>query len=294
MSLVSVIIPLYNKASFIEKTIYSVLEQTFTDYEIIVVNDGSTDHSRQIVESINSNRITIIDKVNGGVSSARNLGIAHAKGEWIFFLDGDDTIQRNCLEALIVLRNQYPEATLCCANFETKYPGCTQKKYCKASKQYIIKNNFKDFWTQRFFLRTGCFLVKKDVFEKIGLFNEQSSIFEDLELFIKMLDYCTIAYTPEVVFLYKKEGSEASRGFSKSKKMYNVVLNGNTGYKKKVLTKVLIDELITCRKDKTFAKELLLRNKQNLAFIAILFLPCFFDSLINAQVPQRILNKFFK
>ncbi|SDM17313.1 glycosyltransferase family 2 protein [Pedobacter antarcticus] len=94
----SVIIPLYNKGSFILETVNSVLGQTNPNFEIIIVNDGSTDDSLSIVQDISDSRIRIIDKPNGGVSSARNRGIFESKEEWITFLDGDDTWVANHLE----------------------------------------------------------------------------------------------------------------------------------------------------------------------------------------------------
>jgi len=93
----SVVIPLYNKALRVKNTIQSVLDQTYEDFEIIIVNDGSTDKSLDIVKSIEDPRIRIIDKPNGGVSSARNRGIKEAKYEWICFLDADDLWSSNHL-----------------------------------------------------------------------------------------------------------------------------------------------------------------------------------------------------
>lgn len=94
----SVVIPLYNKEEQIRKTLESVLNQTFTNFEIIVVNDGSIDRSVEIVESINDPRIRLINQKNGGVSIARNRGIREAKNEWIAFLDADDLWKEDKLE----------------------------------------------------------------------------------------------------------------------------------------------------------------------------------------------------
>src|SRR5690606_15574762 len=96
----SVIIPLYNKELSVTETLRSVLNQTFTDFEIVIVNDGSTDNSLEIVSKIKDPRITLVNKENGGVSSARNRGIQVAKRDWIVFLDGDDIWFPNHLETL--------------------------------------------------------------------------------------------------------------------------------------------------------------------------------------------------
>lgn len=94
----SVIIPLYNKEVSIKETLFSVLNQSYKQFEIIIVNDGSTDNSLNVVRAIHDPRIRIVDKVNGGVSSARNRGVKEASKEWITFLDGDDLWELDHLE----------------------------------------------------------------------------------------------------------------------------------------------------------------------------------------------------
>lgn len=91
----SIVIPLYNKEKSITTTINSVLNQTCGDFELIIVNDGSTDTSLEIVQSIKDERIRIINQKNGGVSSARNQGIIEAKFDWIAFLDADDLWEKD-------------------------------------------------------------------------------------------------------------------------------------------------------------------------------------------------------
>ena len=86
----SIIIPLYNKELSVKKTIYSVINQSFRDFEVIIVNDGSTDNSVKVIETIDDARIRVIHQVNQGVSAARNYGIQEAKNQWISFLDADD------------------------------------------------------------------------------------------------------------------------------------------------------------------------------------------------------------
>lgn len=97
---VSIIIPVYNAEKFIGKCIDSVLAQTETDWEAIFVNDGSKDKSAEIISGVKDNRIHLVTQENAGPSAARNRGIREAKGDYIFFLDADDTIIPNCLELL--------------------------------------------------------------------------------------------------------------------------------------------------------------------------------------------------
>lgn len=103
--MISVIIPVYNKQAYLEKCISSVLNQSYKDYEIIIINDGSTDNSREIILSFTDPRISLIDVKNGGVSSARNIGISEARGNFICFIDADDWIEPSYLKNIVSSAN---------------------------------------------------------------------------------------------------------------------------------------------------------------------------------------------
>src|SRR6478735_1139624 len=124
MPFFSVVIPVFNKETFIEKTIKSVLEQTFDDFEIIVVNDFSTDGSLDIVSKIDSDKIKVIqhDK-NKGLSATRNTGIRNSNSNYIAFLDADDIWKPTFLEKIHSLILQFPEAKLFATNYEELYPN---------------------------------------------------------------------------------------------------------------------------------------------------------------------------
>lgn len=101
--MVSVIMPVYNVEAYIRKSIESVLKQTYGDFELLIINDGSPDNSIKIAKEYEQqdSRIKIIDKVNGGLSDARNVGMQYAKGKYIYFLDSDDYIEANLLEVVV-------------------------------------------------------------------------------------------------------------------------------------------------------------------------------------------------
>ena len=103
--MISVVIPLYNKEPIIEKSIRSVLSQDYDDFEVVVVNDGSTDRSAEIVKNIDDSRVCLIEQENGGPSKARNTGVRNAKGEWIVFLDADDEFLPGALNYFSALIN---------------------------------------------------------------------------------------------------------------------------------------------------------------------------------------------
>lgn len=117
---VSVIIPMYNCKRYIEKCLESLIAQSLTEFEIIVVNDGSTDGSEHIVtafiEKNKTQNIRLLSKPNGGISSARNMGIDEAKGEWLAFVDADDWVEPDYLKSMIDQLKKYP-ADFCIAGF---------------------------------------------------------------------------------------------------------------------------------------------------------------------------------
>lgn len=121
--IVSVVIPLYNKEAYIKNTLNLVLAQKIKDFEIIVVNDGSTDKSAEVVKSFSDPRIRLINQVNAGVSVARNRGINEAKADLIAFLDGDDEWKTNFLEEILELKNKYPEAGVYATAYEKSKRG---------------------------------------------------------------------------------------------------------------------------------------------------------------------------
>ena len=131
--MISVVIPLYNKASHIAKTLECVLAQTYADYEIVVVNDGSTDNSAEIVRSFSDPRVRLIDQPNGGVSSARNRGTQEATGEYVAYLDADDEWEPDYLATQMSLVEKYPY----CDVFVVNYRCCD----INGSITYPIINN---------------------------------------------------------------------------------------------------------------------------------------------------------
>ncbi len=129
--ILSLIIPLYNVEKYIEKCLYSCIQQDIGDYEIIVVNDGSSDNSLQIAEQIAEkvNNIQIVSQLNGGLSLARNKGLSIAKGEYVWFIDSDDWIENNCLKDIVVC-------------LEKKNPDILQLQYRKCYDDKILNKDF--------------------------------------------------------------------------------------------------------------------------------------------------------
>ncbi|MFH6970772.1 glycosyltransferase family 2 protein [Flavobacterium petrolei] len=201
----SVIIPLFNKEKFIEATLRSVLEQSFTNFEIIIVNDGSTDTSEEIVLKFNDARIKCFSKKNEGVSVARNYGIQQSKGVYIALLDADDLWFPNHLEVLNELIYTFPEAGLYASRYISKvseYKHITNN-FLKIAENFsgIVPDFFYSSLISRIAL-TSAVAIPKSVLNKTGLFNPNISSGQDLDLWIKIALFFPVAITNSVTVEY--------------------------------------------------------------------------------------------
>ena len=206
---ISVIIPIYNVESYLGKALESIINQSFSDIEIICVDDGSTDNSLQIIKEYEKNdkRIKIISKENGGVSSARNAGVDIAQGEYLYMYDPDDWVESRILEVLYkkALKNN-SEITEC--DFVEHKSVCVDSV---SKKKLKIKGNFltkvkvhfgynysvKDLGNHMFSLRANCWnkLYKKELIEKNNIRFRNVNIedyFFNLESFLCAKSICYI------------------------------------------------------------------------------------------------------
>ena len=208
----SVIIPAYNAAKYIEKSISSVLCQTVDDFEILVVDDGSTDDTRGIVEAIPDDRIRCIYQPNGGVSSARNTGIRSAKGDYICFLDADDLWKSNHLAVIAGLSEKYPTAYIYLTGYEIHlHDGqILQKTSPGVSTDLQCDNVFKHIWEYGYFLNTNSVACKKSVFETVGLFEVGVKNGEDDDMWYRLFSYFSAAISSEITTVYIREYSTAT------------------------------------------------------------------------------------
>ncbi|WP_201625785.1 glycosyltransferase family 2 protein [Psychrobacter immobilis] len=204
----TVIIPLYNKELSIQATIQSVLDQTYQSFEIVVINDGSTDSSAKIVEEINDDRIRLIHQENQGVSAARNCGIKAANSEWIAFLDGDDLWEVNHLEELIKMMAIFPNEKVYVTSF--KYSDNREMfKYPRKNHIFKIENYFKEA-VKESLMWTSVVVVHKDCFDKVGYFNVDLNRGEDLDLWTRLARKYKIIKSTIVTAVYRIEAENRS------------------------------------------------------------------------------------
>lgn len=201
----SVIIPLYNKEKYILKTLKTVLNQSFQDFEIIIVNDGSTDNSVDLVNNLANDKIKLIHQEKQGVSVARNNAIKLSKGNYIATLDADDLWRNNHLEALKQTITKYKDAILFCNNYEIKRndgfitPARFNFKY---DTDCLLIDNFFEANVINYIPHSSSVAFKKEVFFKIGAYNNSLITGQDIDLWIRFGLNGKIAFNPTVTMLY--------------------------------------------------------------------------------------------
>lgn len=166
---VSIIVPIYNMENYLEECIESIIEQSYKNIEIILINDGSTDKSEDICRKyqIKDYRIKVISSKNNGVSSARNLGIEASTGKYISFIDPDDTVDKKYIEEMLIYIKKYCcDVVFCLAKIV--YPELNKTCNIKFKNQKFLSNNFyKDFYLIIDYFHTPWGkLYKKDIINK--------------------------------------------------------------------------------------------------------------------------------
>ena len=207
----SVIIPLYNKAPYIKKALESVFAQTFKDWELIVVDDGSSDDSATICEKFIKeasqtihNTLYIIHQTNSGVSAARNNGVAQASGEYIAFLDADDWWEPTYLEKMAQLIEDYPEAGLYACNYVYYKPGKTRVAVSNIATGYF--NYPKAYYEAGAMpVWTGATMMPRRVFDEMGGFPLGIKLGEDFLLWAKIAMQYKVAFLNEPLAWYNND-----------------------------------------------------------------------------------------
>lgn len=209
---ISIVIPLYNKEKTIFKTLMSVLSQDYEDYEILVVNDGSTDHSLERAEEVESDRIRIFSKPNGGPASARNIGVRNAKGCWVMILDADDFLAPGILHHFAKLIQAHPDCHFFCGTFQLK---CGDKlfPYSQKYKEGVLNNNFLAWCTKRFMPVAGSCVILRQLLLQHP-FQENLRRYEDAESLFGIMRSARIWTTVRPAMIYNQDSCSASHARS--------------------------------------------------------------------------------
>lgn len=274
---VSIIVPFYNVQLYIGDCLKSLLEQTYENYEIVLINDGSTDKSEEICCKFDSKKIIKVYQENQGVSIARNNGISHAKGDYIIFVDSDDIVSKNYISELVnSLENFNADMSICNytdnINEINKVKKVIKSKVVNAKEIHdnIIKNNLKEgyLWNKIF---------KKDVIERNNLkFQEGIRVWEDLYFVLEYLDKIkNVVILEKNLYYYRaRVGSavnskETANGLEDKLKILKLILLKNNckqyeenynGIKKLYVT-ILLKYLMLKANEKELDQKNLIRTK---------------------------------
>ena len=209
--MISVVIPLYNKAQSICATLQSVCEQTYTDWECVIINDGSTDKSLEVVQNfvdgldIEDWRFKIVTQHNQGVCSARNAGIRDAKGEYIALLDADDQWEPTYLEEQVRMVADFPEAALWGINFAELSEGRLIRKL-----ETGLPEGYRGY-VEHYFAMPGrisdlycssSVVIRREVFDRVGYFDERIRYSEDIDMWYRIIANYPVAFYDRYMVWY--------------------------------------------------------------------------------------------
>lgn len=206
--MISIIIPLYNKETSILGTVNSIINQNYNNYEIVIVNDGSTDNSISIIKSIQCNRIVLLDKPNGGPASARNFGVKHAHGNWIIFLDADDYLEPNALQIFAEMSKKHPKCHFFCGNHYICRRGHKQV-FSTSFKDGYVFNNFFAYHTRRIRARAGAVMISRSLALQYP-YNEKYRRYEDADCIFNIMRNAKCYVTSIPIMTYNCDFGEAS------------------------------------------------------------------------------------
>jgi glycosyltransferase involved in cell wall biosynthesis len=219
--MISIVIPLFNKASHIESAVRSVLAQSHQEFELIIVNDGSTDLGPTIIRTIKDPRVNIIDQSNAGVSAARNRGIDAARGELVAFLDADDLWHRDFLATIIRLKGNYPWAGLYATAYQIKKSADRVidhriKAVPPSPWEGIIPRYFKSAALGPPPVWTSACCASRHILAEIGGFAEGKRMGEDLDLWGRIALRYPVAFSSYTGAIYCQNAeNRACLSFSK-------------------------------------------------------------------------------
>lgn len=214
-ALISIIVPCYNQAEYLDECLQSVLDQTYENWECIIVNDGSPDNTEEVAKkwTEKDERFKYLLKVNGGLSSARNAGIEIAKGEWIQFLDCDDYIHLEKFSKSVALMKK--ESDLIVSNFQMIYDGVLSPPFCDLSLYEINLKNLILQWDVDFNIPVHCALFKRTNVGEIR-FNEKLKAKEDWLFWIEFFKQENVSYNfiNEHLAYYRHNEASLSKNFT--------------------------------------------------------------------------------
>lgn len=213
METVSVVIPVHNHEQFIGETIESVISQSYPHIQIVVIDDGSTDGTRNVLEMY-KDKIIVNRQMNAGVVAARNSGIQKATGEYVCILDCDDLFLPQKVELQISLFKNRPDVGLVHTGASVVRPGSRgwEVWYNQTPIEYSSKEQYIQALIRSNIIVCSTVMVKRELFSQVGLFDDNYRYNgEDYDMWLRLLTCCNFGCIPQVLLNYRWHGTNMSR-----------------------------------------------------------------------------------
>ena len=219
---ITVVIPLYNGARYIRRSVKSVLEQSHPDFELVVVDDGSTDGGGEVVLGFTDPRLRLVRQENRGVSAARNRGIAEGRGSYVAFLDADDAWDAGFLDAVVHLSYRYPQAGIYATGYRMVFPKgagveVTAAEVLHQVSTVLITDYFYRTVSDNIINASGV-MIPRRIFEEVGVFKVGELQGEDAEMWARIALRYPIGYTTSVLFSIYQTGMDNKPRFKNRQK----------------------------------------------------------------------------
>lgn len=208
-TLISIVIPTYNRPELLKKAIQSVLDQTYTNFEIIIIDDSSTKDNEKNIKSFNKKNIIYIkNKTRKGGGYSRNIGIKKAKGEFIAFLDDDDEWMPQKLEKQLKAFNNPKLGIVVCYSLDKRYDRVRISKPPEnVDHKYLLKSfNLSS---------TSTYMVKKEILDKVGYFDTKLPSAQEYDLALRITKYYTVKTVPEILMIQHASKNQISENWNK-------------------------------------------------------------------------------
>ena len=212
---ISVIIPTYNAAEYLPEAIDSVLAQTFQDFELIVVDDGSTDGTEEVVRSY-GDRVRYLRQENRGPGAAKNLGIKNSRGPLVVTLDADDRWLPHKLERQYEYMREHPEIGMVNTDFSTFNEKGVMTRHYNREYRKIYQGDIFDRLLQKNFVGSGVVMFRRECLDRVGLFPENFMISEDWHLWLRIAKEYRVGYIDEPMAMYRWQEKSLTWDYSRS------------------------------------------------------------------------------
>ena len=221
MTTVSVIVPAYNAARYLPDALKSVLRQAYQDWEVILVDDGSTDNTREVVSSFIpqfGSRLNYIYQANKGLPAARNTAIRNARGKYLALLDADDVWLEHRLELTVARLDEDPEIGIAHGHVMRIGPnGETLGVPARPPARYLSGRIARDIYLRRAHILCPTATFRRNCVDVVGYFDETMRASEDRDMWFRIAERYTVAYIPEIIAQYRSSPSSMSRDLHRMK-----------------------------------------------------------------------------